>query len=208
MPVEALAALGLKATLELILFTIELTLVPKRVARCLQLVRTCDADLQHLIDLRNDLLGLLERRPKELQRVDSIIDNATQGIAKVCRLVEKCRPEAHNGHTGLFARLWWRTIDSPEFDTQRPIIERQHNAVLHEVAFLRQLSLMTPVVDMAAGVTTEAERAKEDRRKTRVEFANMDLFSDFSGEPEGQPATALGESCSAFKRGLVAVLTE
>ena len=191
MPVEALGALGLKAIVEFVFFTIELQQVPKRVSRCLELVRTCDRDLQRLIDLRNELLELLEKRPKDLQNSNRVIEDATHSIAGVCRLVERCRPEANYGQTGMMARLWWKTIDSSEFDTQRPIIEQQHSAVLHEITYLRQMALVMPAVE---GVTDEKDSGnlKGERRKTTVEFTNFDLLAGFLGGPEGMAAP--GES--------------
>jgi len=197
MPAEAIALLGLKATLELILFGIDLALVPKRVRRCLELVRVCDTDLQHLIDLRNEHLERLESRPRELQRANLIIENATQGIAKVCRLVEKCRPEAHNNQTGLFARLWWKTIDSPEFDTQRPIIEQQHSAVLHELSFLRQLALMAPLVDSAANAEG-GEAPEVDKRGKTIEFENLHLLADVLGGDGNALAAGMSPSSDVF----------
>ncbi|QLI69639.1 uncharacterized protein G6M90_00g054030 [Metarhizium brunneum] len=51
--------------------------VAKEIRRCLELVQTCHQDLQHLIDLRNEHLKLLEAAPPRiLDRINRVIDSA------------------------------------------------------------------------------------------------------------------------------------
>ncbi|KAH8880211.1 hypothetical protein GQ53DRAFT_774350 [Thozetella sp. PMI_491] len=158
-------AYALRAALDIILFAVELDQVPRAVGRCLELVRTCHADIQHLIELRNEYIEILSRRPKELERVNRVIENANRGLMEVCKIVEKCRPEANNGRTGFRARLWWMWMDSAEFKDQQPIISRQHSAVIAELTYLRQLGLMTPIADMAKKTKTIQEKRKAGLRK-------------------------------------------
>ncbi|KAH6955117.1 hypothetical protein DER45DRAFT_329866 [Fusarium avenaceum] len=122
--------------------------VPNDIRRSLELVRTCDADLQHLIELRNDCLPLLQRRPKVLHRVHCIIESAQKGLAEVCEIVERCRPETNRGTRTRFSkRMAWVLVDSSEFKSQEPIVSRHHAAVLAELNFLRQVALMAPVFE-------------------------------------------------------------
>jgi hypothetical protein len=120
--------------------------VPNDIRRSLELVRTCDADLQHLIELRNDCLPLLQRRPKVLHRVHCIIESAQKGLVEVCEIVERCRPEVDRGTRTKFSkRMAWVLVDSSEFKSQEPIVSRHHAAVLAELNFLRQIALLAPV---------------------------------------------------------------
>jgi hypothetical protein len=120
--------------------------VPNDIRRSLELVRTCDADLQHLIELRNDCLPLLQRRPKVLHRVHCIIESAQKGLTEVCEIVERCRPETDRGTRTRFSKqMAWVLVDSSEFKNQEPIVSRHHAAVLAELNFLRQVALMAPV---------------------------------------------------------------
>ncbi|KAK0610911.1 hypothetical protein B0T14DRAFT_439392, partial [Immersiella caudata] len=147
---EAAIAVGsLKVAYHLLIFGIKVDQVPAAVRRCIELVRTCHFDLEDLIKLRNESLPMLESKPAILTRVNTIIENACVGLLEVARLVEKLRPEAHGGNTPLRGRLEWLLIDSREFDSQEPLISRQHSSVIAELNFLRQLVLLTPLIDGA-----------------------------------------------------------
>jgi len=147
---EAAIALGsLKVAYHLIISGIQLDQVPDAVRRCIELVRTCHHDLEDLIKLRNESLPLLETKPSILDRINIIIENARRGLLEVARLVEKLRPEAHNGSSPLLSRLEWLFIDSREFASQEPLISRQHSSVIAELNFLRQLVLFAPLLQGA-----------------------------------------------------------
>ncbi|EMT69677.1 hypothetical protein FOC4_g10000266 [Fusarium odoratissimum] len=127
---EILPAVGavagvLRVTYQLITLAIESGQVSDEVRRSLELVRTCERDLQHLVGLREEYLDILERKPIELDRVNTIIRAAHQGLAEVCKIVEKCRPEANQGRIPFKRRSRWIFLDSTDFYTQIPVIALQ-----------------------------------------------------------------------------------
>ncbi|KJK79209.1 hypothetical protein H634G_05449 [Metarhizium anisopliae BRIP 53293] len=119
--------------------------VAKEIRRCLELVQTCHQDLQHLIDLRNEHLKLLEAAPPRiLDRINRVIDSANQGLVEGRRIVEKCRPKAHRGmKMTLHNRLEWVLRSSVDFRGQEPVIIRHNAAVLAELNYLRQITTCT-----------------------------------------------------------------
>ncbi|KAF9880282.1 hypothetical protein CkaCkLH20_02236 [Colletotrichum karsti] len=135
---------ALHATYQLILFSVDVDQVPSQVRRSLELVQTCHRDLQHLIEIRNECLPLLDKTPIVLNRVNEIIAAANQGLLEVCQIVEKCRPDANNGRVPFKNRVAWVMFDSREFRAQEPVISRHHAAVLSELNFLRQTALLAP----------------------------------------------------------------
>ncbi|KAL7766152.1 hypothetical protein ACKLNR_004068 [Fusarium oxysporum f. sp. zingiberi] len=155
--------------------------VPNDIRRSLELVRTCDSDLQHLIELRHECLHLLQRRPKVLARVHNIIESAQRGLQEVCEIVERCRPEADRGGKTTFSkRMAWVLVDASEFKSQEPIVSRHHAAVLAELNFLRQIALLAPVpepvkVKEKCGVRDEA-----------AVFDNVALLGDLLGDVTGK----------------------
>ncbi|KAM0245743.1 hypothetical protein ACHAP5_005229 [Fusarium lateritium] len=168
---------AIHASYNLVSWAMDHDQVPNDIRRSLELVRTCDADLQHLIELRNDCLPLLQRRPKVLHRVHSIIESAQKGLAEVCEIVERCRPEADRGTKTRFSkRMAWVLVDANEFKRQEPIVSRHHAAVLAELNFLRQIALLAPV--------SEPEKVQERcgvQRDLPV-FDSVALLGDMLGD--------------------------
>ncbi|XEV06588.1 hypothetical protein FSHL1_011875 [Fusarium sambucinum] len=167
----------LKASYHFLAWILDHDQVPNDIRRSLELVRTCDSDLQHLIELRNDCLPLLQRRPKVLQRVHTIIESAQNGLQEVCEIVERCRPENDRGSRTTFSkRMAWVLVESSEFRSQEPIVSRHHAAVLAELNFLRQIALMAPIA--------EPEERKEKRGivKEATVFDNVALLGDLLGD--------------------------
>ncbi|PFH62485.1 hypothetical protein XA68_13387 [Ophiocordyceps unilateralis] len=118
--------------------------VPSKIRRSLELVRACNQDLQHLIHLRNEHLPVLQTKPRDLERVNSVIGEANNGLAEACRIVERFRPEAHpRSKMPLRRRLAWILGDSLEFQSQLPVVSRHHATVLAELNYVRQLALWT-----------------------------------------------------------------
>lgn len=146
----------------------------------LELVRTCHQDLQYLISLRNDKLDLLNREPRVLERVNSIIEVATQGLTAACSLVEKCRPEAHSGKLPMHSRMAWRLRDSAAFREQEPIIRRSHTSVLSEISFIRQVILAESMV--SKNKSPETERAPPGKQ---AEFDNIALLDGLMADGSG-----------------------
>ncbi|PHH92324.1 hypothetical protein CDD83_7913 [Cordyceps sp. RAO-2017] len=138
-----MAAFGpLRSTAQLMNAAVDSGQVPNEIRRSLELVRTCHQDLKHLITLRNENLTILETKPRDLERLNRVISEATDGLAEASRIVEKCRPEAHAGSkTPLRKRLAWVLGDSLHFQSQQPVVSRHHATVLAELNFLRQLAL-------------------------------------------------------------------
>ncbi|RGP69845.1 hypothetical protein FLONG3_7671 [Fusarium longipes] len=176
----------LRASYHFLTWILDHDQVPNDIRSSIELVRTCDSDLQHLIELRNDCLPLLERRPKVLQRVHTIIESAQKGLQEVCEIIERCRPENDRGTRTKFSkRMAWIVVESSEFKTQEPIVSRHHAAVLAELNFLRQIALMAPI--------TGAEKREEKRGvvKEAAVFDNVALLGDILGDltivPEKKP---------------------
>ncbi|KAJ4135968.1 hypothetical protein NW768_003574 [Fusarium equiseti] len=169
----------LKASYHFLTWILDHDQVPNDIRRSLELVRTCESDLQHLIELRNDCLHLLQRRPKVLQRVHTIIESAQKGLQEVCEIVERCRPESDRGTRTTFSkRMAWVLVESSEFKSQEPIVSRHHAAVLAELNFLRQIALMAPV--------SEPEKREEKKGviKDAAVFDNVALLGDLLGDTE------------------------
>ncbi|GKU00407.1 hypothetical protein FLAG1_00325 [Fusarium langsethiae] len=177
----------LKASYHFLAWILDHDQVPNDIRRSLELVRTCDSDLQHLIELRNDCLSLLKRRPKVLQRVHTIIESAQKGLQEVCEIVERCRPENDRGSRTTFSkRMAWVLVESSEFKSQEPIVSRHHAAVLTELNFLRQIALMAPIAE------PEEREEKRGIVKDATVFDNVallgDLLGDMSIPSEKQPS--------------------
>ncbi|KAF5718324.1 hypothetical protein FGLOB1_1698 [Fusarium globosum] len=172
---------AIHASFNLLTWALDHDQVPNDIRRSLELVRTCDSDLQHLIELRQECLHLLQRRPKVLERVHSIIESAQRGLQEVCEIVERCRPEADRGGKTTFSkRMAWVLVDASEFKSQEPIVSRHHAAVLAELNFLRQIALLAPVpepvkVKEKCGVRDEA-----------AVFDNVALLGDLLGDATGK----------------------
>ncbi|GKT50425.1 uncharacterized protein ColSpa_10606 [Colletotrichum spaethianum] len=164
----------LRASYYIVLFGIELEQVPYEVKISLELVRTCHADLQYLIEIRNELLNLLTRRPKVLERVNNIIEAAHKGLAEVCEIVEKCRPQANNGRTPFRSRISWILLDSARFREQKAIVSHHHASVLAELNFLRQIALLAPA-------TEDNMDSKGRAKKPMQAFDNIALLGDLMG---------------------------
>ncbi|KAH7126110.1 hypothetical protein EDB81DRAFT_663142 [Dactylonectria macrodidyma] len=160
--------------------TIEYDQVPSEIRSCLELVRTCNKDLQLLIELRNEHLALLEQQTETLDRVNSIIEAAHVGLSEACEVVERCRPGAHRGKTPFRNRMKWILGDSLQFRNHEPVISRHHSAVLAELIFVRQMALWSPVADQ--------QKAIESRsiEKAPLVFDNIALLGDFMGDVPGK----------------------
>ncbi|KAB5536131.1 hypothetical protein GE09DRAFT_1249685 [Coniochaeta sp. 2T2.1] len=174
----AIAAGSLKVAFNLVIFGIKLDQVPATVRRCFELVRTCHRDLEDLIKLRNESLPMLESKPAILERLNTIIENAHKGLLEVARLVEKLRPEVHDGSSRFLSRLEWIFIDSSEFTSQESLISRQHSSVIAELNFLRQLVLLTPLVD---GVKTSKDAVVKVEKRPVVAWDNVALLDEMLG---------------------------
>ncbi|EEU45824.1 uncharacterized protein NECHADRAFT_78715 [Fusarium vanettenii 77-13-4] len=164
------------ATYNFVAWTLDQGQVPSDVRRSLELVRTCDKDLQHLIELRNECLPRLERRPLVLARVHSIIEAAQAGLEEACAIVERCRPEAHSGKTPFASRVAWLLVDSGEFRNLEPIVSRHHDAVLAELNFLRNIAMLAPVPEVSK------EEGRCVVQKEAPVFDNIALLGDILGD--------------------------
>ncbi|KAK0708038.1 hypothetical protein B0H67DRAFT_648149 [Lasiosphaeris hirsuta] len=187
----ALAVGSLKVAYNLTVFGIKLDQVPAAVRRCLELVRTCHYDLEALIKLRNEYLPLLETKSAILERINTIIENAHKGLLEVARLVEKLRPEAHDGNSSLRGRLEWMFIDSREFLSQEPLVSRQHSSVIAELNFLRHLVLLTPLLD---GVGGSSVAGAGSSKRPAVAWENIALLDEMLGGEKRLSASTASET--------------
>ncbi|KAH7136761.1 hypothetical protein B0J13DRAFT_80666 [Dactylonectria estremocensis] len=156
--------------------TIEYDQVPSEIRSCLELVRTCNKDLQRLIELRNEHLSLLEKQPETLDRVNSVIEAAHAGLAEACEVVERCRPGAHGGKTPFRNRMKWILGDSLQFRNHEPVISRHHSAVLAELIFVRQMTLWSPIPEQQTAIE------RHSAEKAPMMFENITLLEDFMGD--------------------------
>ncbi|KAK4207044.1 hypothetical protein QBC37DRAFT_242708, partial [Rhypophila decipiens] len=177
----ALAVGTLRVAYHLLIVGIKVDQVPSAVRRCIELVRTCHRDLEDLITLRNESLPMLESKPAILQRINSIIENAHNGLLEVARLVEKLRPEAHDGTSPLMGRLEWIFIDSREFSSQEPLISRQHSSVIAELNFLRQLILLTPLIEGSGSAKDKGGTEKAQTKRPAIAWDNVGLLDEMLG---------------------------
>ncbi|KAM7200752.1 hypothetical protein V8F33_003683 [Rhypophila sp. PSN 637] len=177
----ALAVGTLKVAYHLLIVGIKVDQVPNAVRRCIELVRTCHRDLEDLIKLRNESLPMLESKPAILQRINSIIENAHNGLLEVARLVEKLRPEAHDGSSPLMGRLEWIFIDSREFSSQEPLISRQHSSVIAELNFLRQLILLTPLIEGSGSAKDKGGTETAQTKRPAIAWDNVGLLDEMLG---------------------------
>ncbi|KAI8663039.1 hypothetical protein NCS56_01109200 [Fusarium sp. Ph1] len=142
-----------------------------QVHSCIELVRTCHYDLQHLVQLRNQHATLL--LPAAVERIDEIIEAAQQCHDRVDRLVEKCRPEAHGGKTPLRSKMRWILADSLDFESQQPLLHCHHAAVLAELNFVRQVVLAAPTIE-----DQEEQETSPEPAVISSTFSNITLLGD------------------------------
>ncbi|KAK1687577.1 hypothetical protein BDP55DRAFT_630772 [Colletotrichum godetiae] len=167
---------ALHATYHIVLFGIELDQVPLEVKNSLKLVRTCHTDLQYLIEIRNELLPLRQRRPKVLERANSIVATTHKSLVEVCEIVEKSRPRLNNGRNPFRSRLSWILLHSAQFKAQRPVISRYHAPVRAELNFLRQIALLAPSPESVS------KGDDDGGKKTTMLFDNVALLEDLIGK--------------------------
>ena len=177
----AIAVGSLRVAYSLLITGIKVEQVPNAVRRCIELVRTCHRDLDDLIKLRNESLPMLSSKPAILERINVIIQNAHNGLLEVARLVEKLRPEAHDGSSPLMGRLEWLFVDSREFASQEPLISRQHSSVIAELTFLRQLILLAPLIDRAVSGSEKDVSTQKTEKKSMVAWDNVGLLDEMLG---------------------------
>ncbi|KAH6965053.1 hypothetical protein EDB82DRAFT_467042 [Fusarium venenatum] len=193
LPVVGAVAGGLRITYQLITLAIESGQVKDEVRRSLELVRTCDRDLQHLVSLRDEYLDILERKPIELDRVNTIITAAYQGLAEVCKIVEKCRPEANQGRISFNRRSRWIFLDSTDFSTQIPVVSSHHRVVLNEISFLRQIALQAPdPMQVPVPDPAEYEKVKLSRKKS-IATDNIAILGNIMGRKTARTQSTPGE---------------
>ncbi|KAL7940630.1 hypothetical protein V8C42DRAFT_356133 [Trichoderma barbatum] len=148
--------------------------------RSLELVRTCNQDLQELIKLRNEHLHLLEKQPQTLERLNSIIEKVHKGLLDASRIVEKYRPELHSGKKPLHTQIAWAHRDSQEFQALGPTMSQHNATILAEISFLRSLTIIT--------TQNKPEEAKEIEilgSDDKTLFNNLELLEDFMGDVAG-----------------------
>lgn len=185
------AGTALLLTARLVGLAIELDQVPEDIRHCLELVQTCHRDTQHLIEMRNQNVVELQRRPKELERVDDIIITTLKGLQEVSELVEKCRPDANGGQTHLGKRLWWKYVDRDMFQMQLPIVERHHTSVVAELNYVRQLGLLSPAAQ-AGPQGGGGRHYHQPKAPKTVEFEKLYMLGAFSSDRN--------DKTGAFKR--------
>lgn len=148
--------------------------------RSLELVRTCNQDLQELIRLRNEHLSLIEKQPQILERLNSIIEKVHNGLLEASRIVEKYRPELHSGNKSLKTQISWAHRDSQEFQAMGPTMSQHNATILAEISFLRSLTIIT--TQSKPDEVKEIEILGSDDKTL---FNNLELLEDFMGDVSG-----------------------
>lgn len=161
--------------------------------RSLELVRTCNQDLQELIRLRNEHLHLLEKQPQTLERLNSIIERVHKGLLDASRIVEKYRPDLHSGKKSLHTQVEWAHRDSQEFQALGPTMS-QHNAIiLAEISFLRSLAIIT-----TQSKPKEAKEIGVLDPDDKTLFNNLELLEGFLGDVSGTLVAWPSRACIKF----------
>ncbi|PNP58361.1 hypothetical protein THARTR1_01876 [Trichoderma harzianum] len=159
----------------------------------LELVRTCNQDLQDLIRLRNEHLRLLEKQPQTLERLNSIIEKVHNGLLDASRIVEKYRPELHSGKKSLQTQIAWAHRDSQEFQALGPTMSQHNATILAEIDFLRSLTIIT--------TQNKPEEVKEIEilgADDKTLFNNLELLEDFMGDVSGTWVSRPSTVCIIF----------
>ncbi|KAK7994680.1 hypothetical protein PG990_013453 [Apiospora arundinis] len=137
----------------------ELGEVPADIRKCLDLVRRCHEDVQFLIAILHENQHLLKWHPQDLGRVHLVIGAAVQSLQDVQAIVEKSRPEAHNGRTNIFKRMTWTCFDKHSFHKSESLVACHHRSVQGELTYVRALSLSqqptTPNREGGVGMSEE-----------------------------------------------------
>ncbi|KAK8036257.1 hypothetical protein PG993_008871 [Apiospora rasikravindrae] len=171
------------ATARLISIVIEFDHVPDDIKSYLDLVRQCHNDVQQLIESRNEHIDLLNQRPNDLTRVNSIIESAVRSLQNVAAIIEKSRPEACSGKTSFVKRFMWTYFDKGSFHRNLPLVTHNHNAVLSELGYVRQLGTMNP-----AG-NTHGRQTRfgyvEDAQESQDMGLLIELLGGLSAPPNG-----------------------
>ncbi|KAK7998940.1 hypothetical protein PG991_014615 [Apiospora marii] len=154
---------------------VEFDKVPDDIQSCLEIVRTCHANVQKLIAKRNEHIDLLTRRPNDLAHVNNVIESALSSLQDVAAIVERSRPQTSGGRTTFAKRFRWTYSDKESFRKHLPLVNQHHNAVSSELAYLGQLA-------GAGSSSTAPERNPSfGRVENRRTFQDMGLLMDLMG---------------------------
>lgn len=154
---------------------VEFDKVPDDIQSCLELVRTCHANVQKLIAKRNELIDLLTRRPSDLAHANGVIESALGSLQDVAAIVERSRPQTSGGKTTLAKRFRWSYSDKESFRKQLPLLNHHHSAVSSELAYLGQLR------SAMASSSTPGRNPSFGRVENRRTFQDMGLLVDLLG---------------------------
>ncbi|KAK8137317.1 hypothetical protein PG984_005257 [Apiospora sp. TS-2023a] len=150
--------------------------VPDDIQSCLELVRTCHANVQKLIAKRNEHIDLLTRRPNDLAHANGVIESALGSLQDVAVIVERSRPKLTSGGKTTFAkRFRWTYSDKESFRKHLPLVNHHHNAVSSELAYLGQLGSLT------VSSSTPGRNPSFGRVENRRTFQDMGLLVDLMG---------------------------
>ncbi|KAL7940955.1 hypothetical protein V8C42DRAFT_336044 [Trichoderma barbatum] len=143
--------------------------------RSIELVRTCNHDLQELVRLRNEHLHLLEKQAQSLERLNVNIEKAHKGLVDASRIVERYRLEVQSGKKSLQTQIAWAHRDSQEFQALGPTMSQHNATILAEISFLRSLTFIT--------TQREPKKAKENvGLEDGTLFDNAELLEDYMGD--------------------------
>jgi hypothetical protein len=137
-------------------FVINLKNCPQDVKTCFSLVKRVWDDVHYALHLRTKHRALLSQRQAEASRIDSVIQSAMQSVQDIGVLVERVRADATTKKIDLVKKLRWIAGDSSSFVARTSNLQAQHSAILTEIAYLRNLEMIEPLVD-ALGATTSFE---------------------------------------------------
>ncbi|KAK7959039.1 uncharacterized protein PG986_003893 [Apiospora aurea] len=158
--------------------------VPGDIQSCLDLVRTCHADVQKLIANRNERIDLLRLRPSDLAHINEVIESALRILQDVTAIVEASRSETGSGRTNLAKRFRWTYSDKERFAKHLPLIGQHHNAVRSELAYLRQMEGLRPSKNSAQESNSSFRRIGHKQKHQDVGHL-VELLDGWSVAPSG-----------------------
>jgi hypothetical protein len=171
-------------------FVFELKNTPKDVQSCLEMVKCVDDDLQYAASLRTQHLKYLSMNPAILNRLDRILQKASDSIFDTGRLLESCRPDAHGGQVPFAGKMKWVLGDSTAFVLRTRNLTEQHAAINAEIAYLRQLEMLQSPRSLDSQTTFENLELLSVRQKRSTSSLSNRQGRDLGSPPTYSPISS------------------
>ena len=113
--------------------------VPAEIGHCLQLVQVVHQDAQYLAELRDENSERLESSPRELARIDRIIETLSLSLSDIDGLMDKYK---YSDDVKANASILWVNSDAESFKIRLANLQTQHATLLSEISHLKMMSLV------------------------------------------------------------------